>query len=718
MHTSSRGKVTTFYSFKGGVGRTMALANAAVLYAQRRKSVLALDFDFEAPGLHRYFLTQGESAFERYEPAGPQKGVLDFFYELRDRLRERWPGGQGFQDAETRQQLLPGIIEKLLDSGEYIYRVQLKNPNNRRAPPAILHLMAAARIDASYPEAVRSFDWQRFYDEYAEVFPVLADVLASRYDHVLVDSRTGVTDIGSICTMMLPDKLVLVFTPNDQSLQGALEAGWQSVRARKELDDSRPLPIFPLISRVENSEEYEKRKWVDKARRSFELMFRKAYQLERCELETYFNLVRIPHHSFYAYGEKIAAEEHATIETGSMAQAFSRFVECLDCESADKSQELLERTESEARTDERRKTMRTIARGLTDDSSHQQLILEHPNEPWPRLLYASFLASHNRQTEASDLFDELIQKFGESPDAQHQESVALTLYNQGVCLNALQRIDESISSYARLLRRFGDSDELPLLVLVAKALVNKGVALRSLSRHQDALAAYDEVLRRFGDSTEPPLRESVARALVNKGVALGDLNRHQDALAAYDEVLRRFGDSTEPPLREQVAGALFNKGVALDGLDRPQDALAAYDEVLRSFGDASEPSLRALVGRAFNGIGFNLLIQAKRAWQGGDAMTARSMLEKAAVQIDAARERQPNEPIVLGNAGYISFLRGMEHEARELLTKAVELGGERIIQAAMEDANIHPLPQDEAFRALLQSLSSAHQASSPGSTGP
>jgi cellulose biosynthesis protein BcsQ len=47
--------IVTFYSYKGGVGRTMAMANVAVLLAQRNLKVLAVDWDLEAPGLERYF---------------------------------------------------------------------------------------------------------------------------------------------------------------------------------------------------------------------------------------------------------------------------------------------------------------------------------------------------------------------------------------------------------------------------------------------------------------------------------------------------------------------------------------------------------------------------------------------------------------------------------------------------------------------------------------
>jgi hypothetical protein len=47
--------IVTFYSYKGGVGRSMALANIAILLARRGLSVLAVDWDLEAPGLENYF---------------------------------------------------------------------------------------------------------------------------------------------------------------------------------------------------------------------------------------------------------------------------------------------------------------------------------------------------------------------------------------------------------------------------------------------------------------------------------------------------------------------------------------------------------------------------------------------------------------------------------------------------------------------------------------
>ena len=49
------GRIVTFYSYKGGTGRSMALANFAWIQAASGKKVLVIDWDLEAPGLHRYF---------------------------------------------------------------------------------------------------------------------------------------------------------------------------------------------------------------------------------------------------------------------------------------------------------------------------------------------------------------------------------------------------------------------------------------------------------------------------------------------------------------------------------------------------------------------------------------------------------------------------------------------------------------------------------------
>src|SRR5262245_11020937 len=63
--------IITFYSYKGGVGRSMALANTAVILARRGKRVLVVDWDLEAPGIERYF------SYFKVETQG--SGLLNYF---------------------------------------------------------------------------------------------------------------------------------------------------------------------------------------------------------------------------------------------------------------------------------------------------------------------------------------------------------------------------------------------------------------------------------------------------------------------------------------------------------------------------------------------------------------------------------------------------------------------------------------------------------------
>src|SRR5919206_1158947 len=91
MPAQPDGEVITFYSYKGGTGRSMALANVACLLAKRSggtgRRVLMIDWDLEAPGLHRYFqnhLLESYGGTEESIDLAP--GLLDLFIELDEKI--------------------------------------------------------------------------------------------------------------------------------------------------------------------------------------------------------------------------------------------------------------------------------------------------------------------------------------------------------------------------------------------------------------------------------------------------------------------------------------------------------------------------------------------------------------------------------------------------------------------------------------------------------
>jgi tetratricopeptide (TPR) repeat protein len=314
------------------------------------------------------------------------------------------------------------------------------------------------------------------------------------------------------------------------------------------------------------------------------------------------------------------------------------------------------------------------------------------------------LGALNRSEEEIALYDEVMKRFGEATEPSLRELVAKALYNKAVTLGALNRSEEEIALYDEVMKRFGEATEPSLRELVAKALYNKAVTLGALNRSEEENVEFDEVVRRFGDATEPALRELVAKALVSKGFRLGAIKQSEEAIALYDEVIKRFGDASEPALREQVATALTNKGLTLGALNRSEEEIALYDEVVKRFGEATEPSLREQVGISLNARGFRLLCNAKQAWLGGDEIKSRALLMRAQETINTTLEYDADNATVLGNKAYIAFLLGNEDKARDILTKAISLGGKELQQAELEDSKIHPLPQDERFRELVLSV--------------
>lgn len=312
------GEIVSFYSYKGGVGRSMALANIAVLSAQRDLRVLAVDFDLDAPGLHRYFLDRNEAA-STSPPHEAHAGLIDLFVEL----RESATAGEDVSSAQ---------IASLLTSGRFVRRVSVRAPNSARLHS--LDFMPAGRFDDHYAGRVHDFPWAAFYEEHGVVFERLAEEWRRTYQYVFIDSRSGISDLGSVSTVILPDKLVLAFTPNQQSLHGAVELGRQAVRLKRELDPSRPLMLFPLLTRVDEGEE-ALRRWIGLTAQRFTELFESLYGSCTIDFAAYFNAVRLPHRGYYAYGEKIAAEEESAASLGSLAEGYSRFLDCLEGESLD-----------------------------------------------------------------------------------------------------------------------------------------------------------------------------------------------------------------------------------------------------------------------------------------------------------------------------------------------------------------------------------------------
>ena len=71
------------------------------------------------------------------------------------------------------------------------------------------------------------------------------DKMRRVYDYVLIDSRTGVSDTSGICTIQMPDVVVLCFTLNTQSIEGAVAVA-ESIDQQRREGSQKTIRIFPV----------------------------------------------------------------------------------------------------------------------------------------------------------------------------------------------------------------------------------------------------------------------------------------------------------------------------------------------------------------------------------------------------------------------------------------------------------------------------------------
>jgi len=361
------GQVITFYSFKGGTGRSMALANVACLLGEQRakRGVLIIDWDLEAPGIDRYFADyfhqecgQGDSSWSRYLE---KPGLLDYFESVRNLV-----------GAETSSTAGPGRI-----SGEELLKKLQPDAFWLKTDVEGVFLMKSGKTTDDYGKRVNTFNWERLYEACPTLFRAFAEYLARQFSYVLIDSRTGVTDTSGICTMLLPEKVVVVFTPNRQSLSGAADFVRRVAEYRRTSDDIRPLTVYPLPSRVEPSEPEKKADWrmsnpgrgIVGYQPTFETLFKEVYGLKECRLQQYFDQVQIQYLSPYSYGEEIACLKKIDRTAGrlSLSESYRSFLRRLMESSAPWIEPA--RSEEEVALHESRERLERAEKALESKSS-------------------------------------------------------------------------------------------------------------------------------------------------------------------------------------------------------------------------------------------------------------------------------------------------------------------------------------------------------------
>jgi len=182
--------IATFYSFRGGVGRSTALGLVAgILATEKKRRVVIVDFDLEAPGISILL----ESDIEQINQEN--YGVLDYLY----------------QRFLTPEENIPAIEN-------CIYQVGLKARGE-------LFLVPVGEYDENYIHRLAELDrgtLQAFYRrENNPVEQLIEDIKEQlNPDVILIDARPGFNDTSAIALLDLADLGIICFSPTDQSFKG------------------------------------------------------------------------------------------------------------------------------------------------------------------------------------------------------------------------------------------------------------------------------------------------------------------------------------------------------------------------------------------------------------------------------------------------------------------------------------------------------------------
>ena len=223
----------TFYSYKGGVGRTLALANIAIYLSRFGQNVCIMDFDLEAPGLHYKFP-------QLVKTTDIRKGLVDYIYEF------------------THNNVIPESLDE--------FTLELVHPSKSRGE--IRLIPAGDVLSADYWRKLAAINWHKlFYEEYSEGIPFFLELkerIRQEFnpDFLLIDSRTGVTEMSGLCTSLLSDKVMFLIVNNRENIEGVRQI-LRSIQAVERLPGQKPIGVTFALTRIPFPEE-EKDKVIER----------------------------------------------------------------------------------------------------------------------------------------------------------------------------------------------------------------------------------------------------------------------------------------------------------------------------------------------------------------------------------------------------------------------------------------------------------------------
>lgn len=279
-------QLTTFYSFKGGVGRTQSLYNVGIRLSALRRKVLMLDVDLEAPGLSIGALDDRD----RNSKDGFAEIASDLLLELEVTIDEGDPDlfNEVVEDYQKRLDSSLHNIEVPMPPRQEGLAERLRDEMGvTNFPTGSLALLSSGRIDPDYPRKMIDVQIDEAFqndlsEEQQDRLPALLDAAGldlpgvpdnlglvftavlryllrnatdpktkDRFRHVLIDSRSGLADVGGLCLRGLPDTRVVLSGLNEQNLEGTRMV--LNTLSREQREDDELIVVFSPVPEGEAS---------------------------------------------------------------------------------------------------------------------------------------------------------------------------------------------------------------------------------------------------------------------------------------------------------------------------------------------------------------------------------------------------------------------------------------------------------------------------------
>lgn len=537
------GQTITYYSYKGGVGRSMALVNIACLAAKEQKKVLLIDCDLEAPGLHQFFQTNEET-----------QGFVDLISDIND-----WIDIEENNNEEGYCRFMAGQVEKYISKNVNPIAANttsfndngpntISNSNSGFDTAVSVDLIKAGKFDSNYSKKLGAINWLDIYKKAPAFFRTFAYCLEKDYDYIFVDARTGLADTSGICTMLMPQKLILVFALNNQNINGVVDVAGQAIDYRFDSNDYRRLDIYPLPSRIENSANPHLQKWIDNYKGKFEILFKEKYKLDECRLSPYFDRSFIQYYAIHAYGENIPALYESAASSNFITYNYNNFLTVLkknipSWEVISVEEELAKERQA---NDHFRKGL-----DLFYKKDYVNSIAEYTNAINLKQDYTDAYFNKGLSNEALMKLEEAIIDYAKVIELENNAADAYSAIG-GVKLT-LGKKEEALGFYDKAIELKPD---------FAEAYNNRGLVKNQLGKNDEALADYTKAIE---------LKPDYADAYNNRGVVNDSLKKYEKALVDYSKAIA---------LKQDYAVAYYNRGIANDKLKKNEEAFVDYSKAI------------------------------------------------------------------------------------------------------------------------------------------